>query len=425
VQALRQAGVVVVDTLRLALGHGPTVLTVLLLGVGVHELVLAAAIRVSVLQGTAGLLLLLLAPVAVLASFVVGLRVMAPSLRGAAPMTVAAGGTVAGDGDAGDGPVRRSLAAMSRGLADVGSLIIPFVAVYELSGYVHEDVRRYAYGVALDSTEAIFETGTAASARGDGAARLGLENAYVVVGVAVAAFVLRRLLVRAGAEGRRPWLALPAAYVEIVWLSIVLIVAVRTVRSAVGDWLLERQVGVWVESAGTAAADFLGPVGPLAGSVTTWVLGGLASVDRVLLLPLSWLTVAAVVHGRRLGPGEHAGDAAEVGRYARTRRAISSRFEGLLLAVRHLRHLGLVPGLAYCLGFLLVWSSQGLLWELERVVIGPQPLTVWREVSGPLDVANRAVALLLLLCFVAAAADRMIMTTQAPAASGRRTSVAG
>src|SRR5688572_9214897 len=95
----------------------------------------------------------------------------------------------------------------------LGSVTIPFLAFYFAAGYAAYDYLSFGYSVGLE----------AAFGLGEGEREPTFGQPAVVLGVAIGAFLLRGLVNLLGAR-RRPWLALPALYPEILWMYMALFV---------------------------------------------------------------------------------------------------------------------------------------------------------------------------------------------------------
>ena len=68
---------------------------------------------------------------------------------------------------------------------------------------------------------------------------------------------------------------------------------------------------------------------------------------------------------------------------------LGARITPLLDGLRLMARSGWAPMLLFCLAFLLVKSSASWLWQLERLLIGPQELnTFWMAADEPLRIVN-------------------------------------
>jgi hypothetical protein len=247
----------------------------------------------------------------------------------------------------------------------------------------------------------------------------------VVVGFAI---VLRWLL--NWWQGRRRWpvLALFGAYVEVIWILIT-VVALNSVRDPVTDWVRGRKVVEWLLDVWEAFVSSLGPLTNAVRGAGEWLVNAISSADAVLVVPLAWLAVGAVVYGHKLvEPGPPASELLQranswwqrlpkpvrvVGTNLST--DVRDRFAPLAQSLRLMFRAGLAPMLMFCLSFLIAQTAQQWMWELERFLIGPRELnSVWWPLSGPLSVVNDAVGVVLLACLLGAAVDR-VLRLQPPA----------
>jgi hypothetical protein len=74
---------------------------------------------------------------------------------------------------------------------------------------------------------------------------------------------------------------------------------------------------------------------------------------------------------------------------------------------------GLVPMLLFCLAFVAARTVANWLWELQRLLIGPEDLGgFWMPLSWPLSRLNDAAGHVVLVCLLAAAVDRALHASQ-------------
>jgi hypothetical protein len=150
---------------------------------------------------------------------------------------------------------------------------------------------------------------------------------------------------------------------------------------------------------------------------------------------VAWLTVGAVVYGHRLAESPTAKDLFDRSAERRSRvpaplrwllsrlsAELRLRFTPLVDGLRLLFRSGLAAMLLFCLVYLvlspvnstdrgLLGGAGGWMWELERLVIGPQELNaVWLPASYMLSSLNGAVETVLLICLLGAAVDRVLRT---------------
>ncbi len=170
----------------------------------------------------------------------------------------------------------------------------PFLAVYAVWGLVEDEVSElFVVNVALQG-QGGYETWS-----------VNLARTWLYVGLAVAAWILRRLLGLFARRVNPRALLLPSVLVEGVWVVASLLALFTLVRRGL-DWLQERVVWQWLRTAGqevlAALPDLRLPfdltlpeaVAAAAGWVWSVLLPGLSTG---VLLPLLWLALTATVLG--------------------------------------------------------------------------------------------------------------------------------
>jgi hypothetical protein len=417
VGALADAGGVLAGAARLLVRHWPALIAIFLAGAVLRQLVMRAAVKVSVFNAELGLLVLLLAPMTTLTALVLMLRIVRPSL----PWL--------GSDRAGKPPSV---------LVHLGSVLVPFMTIYYFEDTLREDLNDYAYRVWEDFAAQLLinlgeslETGTDVPPPPSTADRLPFDLSFSLAAVVVGAIVLRWLLGRWPLVQRHGWLGVPGAYLELVWITVVTTLAFNTVTEVLVDWARTIRagsaiVGIWEHGVGTASGAKSPPE-----AAADWVLGQVGNVDAVLVIPLSWLAIAAVVIGLRTPA--RAAKAPKAYEQAQRRwlaapRAIRwtgeqvtgdlrERFTPLVRGVRMLVRAGAVPMLLFCLAFVAARRLVDWLWQLERVLIGPQDLqSVWLPLNWPLGTLNESISTAVLVCLLAAAVDRVLHHTESTAA---------
>jgi len=411
-------GTVLATAGRLLVRHWPVLAVLYLAGSAGRELVMTAAVRVSDVNGVLGFLVLILVPITTLTAFVLMLRAMRPSLSTA---------------------VQSTMDSRSQLLDHLGSILVPFLAVYASYGYLNKDINEYVYRVwqaeTLSTADLFDNPGNI-----DVSARLPFQLSVTLVSVVAVAVVLRWLLARWEGARFRAGRGLLGAYVEVIWITLVAVVFV-TVQEATSGWLAGRRLVHWASATWYDIADSLGPLAGPARATGAWLFGLTGAVDSVFVVPIAWLAVGAVVFGRRIGRPEQTTEELRqqvterwsTGRRAALPRLIRwlgvettvearSRFGPLLDSLRLLFRAGLVPMLFFCLAFLLAQSAADWLWELERLVVGPHDLNeVWRPLDAPLTMLNEGVRTILLAALLAAAIDRVLRVARVSQGSAART----
>jgi hypothetical protein len=411
--AARDAVGVLATAGRLIGRHWPVLVSLYLAGSVGRELAMRAAVRTSEVDGVLGFLVLVLAPLTTLAALVLMLRVIRSSLPW---MRLAAADSNEQTVVAGSRP--RTL------LNYLGSALVPFLAVYASYGYLKEDVSEYGYRVfaaAAFGDAEIFN-----GKRIDVLSRLPFTFGAVLGGVVVVAVGLRWLLSRFEGRPRLGWLGILGAYVEVLWITIVAW-TLADFQGTATDWARDRRATHWAEDTWSTVLDAFGPLAAPVGAVATWLGDLLGSADAVLVVPLAWLTVGAVVYGHRVAPPPPDGELLRAASrrwsvvpgpvrrvFGTLTSDVSQRFAPMVDGVRLVIRAGLAPMLLFCLAFLVAQEGAKWLWELERLVIGPRDLqTVWMALDEPLKVFNDLVSTVLLVCLLGAAIDRLLRGARA------------
>ncbi|WP_433078525.1 hypothetical protein ACQP1P_37590 [Dactylosporangium sp. CA-052675] len=398
--------------------HFPALLALAAAGFAARWGATRLAVVASSWHPLAGTLLLMVVPLLVLMTYVLMMRVV----RGSLPFARAAHDR-----------------AGHRGILDhLGSVLLPFLAVWSAQGYLDDTIERYRHAVWDDYHQARF------AAVLDGgpmpltdAQRLDLGLSPAVLAVVAVAFAARWGLGRLrgpreeGAPPRGPhWLGLLAASLESVWLLLVFI-PLAALPGLAGDWFGGLRAGAWLAAVRDDVTGGLGEIGnPFAiAAGAVFAVAGLllANAQTVVLAPVAWLTVGAVVYGHRLaGPARdheerHAGRGGRVRQWVRgqVRGDLHDRFGPLLGGLRLLASGSTRPLLLVCLLFVafspLVVDGHRLggleawLWDLERWIVGPRDDQTWLLLDQMLNPLNEIVANVVLICLLSAAIDRLVL----------------
>lgn len=419
-RAVASALAVVIDGVRLLWAHWPVLLVIFLLGAAGREAALWGAFVTSTFSPLLSALIVPLAPLATLTAFILMLRHVMPSLRHV---------------EGGD-------LSMGARLQIVASALIPFLALYAAQGYLREDTRRYLNEVVSDEmNQTNVLIGETMSAR-----TIADLSPWVVAATVVIALVLRWALDRFELPDRHVAFGLLAAWVEAIWL----VFAAKNVASLVGgwDWIKSRVFVEWLLDGWADVVSALGPLGGAADRAVSWLWSILGDFDTLVVIPLAWLTVGAVVYGRQLAepalpPGlplederlrrhleaveqrlhrvEQVGagvvEKAHVDRLPAWFRAwvvapansVRNRFAGLGRGLLTLVRAGLVPMVTLCLVFVLARQAENGLGRLLRWVLGPRDVDFMVASSTYVDIAMSAVSFVLITVLVAAAVDRFLV----------------
>ncbi|MEV0461090.1 hypothetical protein [Catellatospora methionotrophica] len=405
--SLRQLAAVLGTVGVLLARHWPVLFALVFAGFAARRGVTLLAVQVSKLDGVLGFLVFALVPVAVMTALVLMLHVLSRSLPTTTP-----------DGDPGQ---------RFRTLAHVASVLLPFIVVYASYGYFEDDRDNYLLEIIADeNSKAEAITNPSALTLAD---RLPFTLNTTLVVVSLAAMLLRFLL---GLRFARlwSWIGFVRAYLEVLSLTLVAVFVAR-VSERVLPYVEHRQAYQWVLSGWHQVVAQLGVLEGPVRAIGLWFSELFMSLDVVLVVPLAWLVVGAVVYGQSVGTPPLSPKAARRAVQAARRWAklpapvrrlsaastasVRETLEPLAHSFRLMAHAGKVPIMLFCVLFIAVQTLPTWLWELERALIGAQDLNfVWRPVSGPLSVLNDAISMVLLLCLVAATVDRVLRVQSAP-----------
>jgi len=300
-------------------------------------------------------------------------------------------------------------------LVDVAvSVLVPFLAVYVSYGLLQQDLYRFTNEAAFDEFNQFSLDG---STEYDYAGRLAIYDWQVVVAIVAIAWVLRFALGRLERVTQFLALAFVGALVEVYYTSQVA-QKVSDLRAASIEWVQQRQASQVVVEQYDRVVDELGPLANPVDSATGWLFGLIGAVDAVVIVPLAWLTVGAVVLGHRLSPPPK--PTREPNPTLQKIPAPVRRFGGGLVAdvrerwsafwngLRMMAAAGLMPMLTFCLAFLLVIRIPWALSEVLRLAIGPVNTDTWLAFA-PMEAAlGLAVTMVLAASLLAAAIDWLL-----------------
>jgi hypothetical protein len=405
---VRDAAAVLVVAGRLLIRHWPVLLAVALAGMAFRGAALWAAVEVSDHLNWLGHGLVVLAPL----GFLVAMIAMLHRLRHDLPNV----NSVAESTAPPDATTRRE-----RRLIDIAaSMVVPFFAVYVSAGLLTEDVAHFTNEAGADEVNQVDFYGTGS---GPDFSRVFINNAYLVAGLVLAAWVLRFALGHAEKRWKFLGFAILGALVEVYWSSNVA-GYIDGEKTAAMDWLQSRVAVAQITQLYDGVVDHLGPLSSPVHAVTGWLADLIGSVDGVVIVPLAWITVGAVVLGHKLAPApdfEHPW-------LTRARRVpkpmvqaiggftddVASRFTALFSGLRVMARAGLVPMLVFGLAMLLALRVPYLVSAVWRLVVGPvdsNTFVAWAPIEGAVQGAFMLTALAVL---IAAAVDRMLGSVSSP-----------
>ena len=318
-------------------------------------------------------------------------------------------------------------------IAAAGSVLVPFLVVYESRGDLRTDLIDYARGTLYEQLGA--ETIVS-----------GLPQiaSWLVLGIVAAALVVRalgsRLVDHDGwgtLEGPgRGSLRIVLGYAEVVWMTLGAWVLTGALNGLSG-WWSDRAVAQGLATYWAQVRESL----PSLGAVGDWVLGAVPLVtDAVvtgLVVPISVLTIAVIVYGLQVAdtvtPDEVVA-AVRRGRWtgltgrvadAPLRQAwrrlsdTEGRFGALIGGLALVLRSAFAPVLVYCLLFTLVAQLDVVVWRLVRLLLGWRPELVWEGLFAPLNGVAELLTLVLTVALTAVFADRLLTRFGAASQVGR------
>lgn len=388
-------GAVLVRAVGLLWRHWPALVLLYLLGAAGHNGILWFCVWLSEDHSTTAAFILPLVPMATLTALILMLRTLTPSLAHIRPPAV-------------------------NRLTLLASTLIPFLTVYVSQEYLKEDTREFVNAASVD--ELLERAGTDTF----NADRTSIASGAALVGIVAGALLVRWLLDRFDLPQKAVGWGLFAAYVEVLWVWI-LAKRLSNFTEGVEAWVKDRRLSHWLLDRWADLIDLLGPVGHPVEAVGNWFWGALGQADAVIVVPIAWLTVGAVVYGRRLerptAPAAEAAGPTTVPRWrhgvqrlpAPVRRAGSEatasfrgRFSALGNGIRLLAVAGLAPMLLFCLVFLLSRQVEVGVGELLRLVVGPRDYRDALTLAPYLDVVTRGAYTVVLVVLLGAAVDRIL-----------------
>lgn len=402
----RDLGGVVAHGVRLWVRWWPVLLVLALLAVAGRYAAGWAAVNAAGVSNTLGWAVLVLAPLCMVAGIVAMLHVLRRDL----PALAAIGRTRAPDDPT---------SGHERGLVDVlGSVFVPFLALYASYGFLADDRARFLNTAAY---RAFVENGFSLTGERPDGSFVDLATGWWVLLVVGVAVVLRWAIGRWEGRSHRRALAFAGAYVEAFWLLVAATFATEQTER-VWAWVETRRAVSIVLEWWLTVLDALGPIAGPVDAVVDTVAGVLGNLDDLVVIPIAWLTVGAVVYGHRLADPARPRRAplaawqrvpAPVRRWSTEAAApvvgdVRARFTALADGLRRLAVAGLGPMLVFALAFLLATRVEEGILLLGRVVTGPQDVDTWLAFAPMLSAVATAVGLTVTVALLAAGVDRVL-----------------
>jgi hypothetical protein len=267
------------QTLRLAAARWPVLLAWYLAGWLGRYLVIEIAATFGATNALVGLLIMPLATLARLASFI-GMFLV---LRGSMPAFSDLKRSGLDDVDRTAQPAGRAAQVYDIFLVS----ILPFFTFYAAWQFLGADTISYMVS-ALEKAD-FFDPN-----RDSSNAIVELQLNWASGTAIVLAFAGRYLIKRYRAKLPK-WTPIVAVYLEAVWVYLSLLLVVNYF-DAVNAWVSSRVAVEWVASLRADITAVFAPVGVIWGGVE-WAIG---ETGGLVLLPLSWLALAGIVYGRAL-----------------------------------------------------------------------------------------------------------------------------
>jgi hypothetical protein len=381
---------IVLTPFRLLAKHWPVLFAVATAGVFAREAFIRAAIWVARFNAVVAFLIFLFALVSVMVAMVAMLRSVRPSL-----------------------PAASALPRPKMLLSNLGNVLIPFAAFYVAFGFFQEDFIDYTNGL-LNAYNNVFILAT-------GGPRYSGYNVWehqtVITAVVAGAFLLRWALDKWELTRRKPVLALPGAYLEILWVTLGAYFVIKPYTDQAMTWIEQRVVWHSLVVNWDGLTLKTGVLGQAYRAIDGWFVDALPLVNKVFIIPLAGLVAASVVYGvtvsevlrPQLGAGRIRWIRWVVGGVAA---AASRRFGPLIAGVRAMLRAGSVPMMLFCLAVTALQTGVFWLRQLEWTVLGPRDgFTLKGSFQQTIDGFNDVVLFVLLVCVLAAAADRVTRRT--------------
>ena len=380
----------------------PALLAWYLAGQVVRAAIIAVASPIGPESPLAALLLVPIAALAVLVSYVG----MFLSVRRAMPVY-----REIAEGDVEFRSLRDAASEFSTVLL---ASIIPFFTLYALIGLLAKDLSDYArsaFRYSIGSENGVLDVG----------------DGPLVVVVIVVAFAGRTLLKIFGSRLPK-WLAIVEIYLEATWIF----VAITGLTGAFGQiigWIEDRRVVHWVMD----AREFVMGLGEPVRRALESIDGLVPAIAQVVLLPLAWLLIAGIVYTRTLANIDHGRLVSE-----RISGAALARFERLPPILRKQAYLvtdewddiggpftesGRLIGRAGVVNLAVFMAAYGILfavgqwatWAIYRL-IGPHDAWFWSALDPVLSIAASIVVEPVRVVLLAIAFDVCLRRWQARAA---------
>jgi hypothetical protein len=395
---------IVTSTLRLAASRWPVLLALYLAGWLARYLVIEVAAFVGTTDALAAFLIMPVAILARLASFIGMFLVLRPGMPAFADLASTGEDSI-------DRTEAAPAAATGPGLQELFlASILPFFAFYAAWQFLRDDTLQYA-AAALEKINPFADTDTSAGV-------LNLELTWMSGTAIVVAFTGRYLLRRYSHRLPR-WSALLTVYLEAVWVYLTVFL-ISTYFTDLDNWVANRTVMHSLADLRATLGDFFAPIG-VAWDGIAWAIG---EAGALVLLPVAWLALAGIVYGRALTtgpltlrvPNSRYADRVRT-RYALVPKAVSRRFRDvgtgyvsrwkpLANALTLVWRAGVVPMGIFVLAYTVLEAAGSWLGFGAIRLIGAHDLeSWWMNVDGALIFGIDVLLEPLRVCLIAAGYD--------------------
>lgn len=395
--AVRGLGSLFRDAGRVVAAHWPQLLGLFLLGWAVRMAVLWLVVDISDWSPTLAVLILPLAPMATLLSFVLMLRAMAPTLSAFQGMV-------------------EPVSARKRWMDDLtvaAQVLIPFLAVYASAGLLRQDVRVFLYDSTIDEW---MNTNLQSIDWG----RADYAPGWTIVLFVGGGLVARKVITLLGlAQKHLAWAAV-AVYVEVLWVM-TLANVLATELENLTEWVLSRRlIAGLVEMWDTVVSTVEG--------WEAWVQAPFAAVGALVgnlgslvIVPVAWLAIGASVYGYKLRQDElrietHEEVTARLERIPQPVLRVAGHVvepvitpvKNVLAAIGKVASAGILPMVLFCVVFVVADQLQVVTAWLVRIGFGPADALRAYAIEPYLQLAERAVYYVVVLALIGAAVNVVV-----------------
>ncbi len=389
--------------LRVLVNHWPALVVLYLAGFAARMGSIWLAVRAARISSVLAALVIPLAPLATIVSFVLMLRVAAESLPAF-------------------GEQVRSVPRQERWRRNLGvaaMALAPFLAVYASQGLMVEDLKRFA----LDAGAAEWAAMDRADFSDTNFARAGLATGSLAIGIALVAMVLRKVIAALGLGERTARWALLAGYLEALWTSS-LGYTFTSEKSALVEWITTRRIVAGVYRRWEGVIGFLDGIHQALTAPVEAVGAIVGSMGGLVVVPVAWLAVGATVYGTSLKEGSvlptHEAATERLRRVPHPIRRITAQvtepvttpFRSAVAAIGKVASAGVVPMVLFCVVFAVTgWVRVGVD-VLARRVMGPaeQGLQAAREPFVTL--VDSTIYFVLTIALLSAAVNHIVSAQQ-------------